>query len=373
MSLVLVIEDEAVLRAAIVRGLARMPGVEVVGAGTFADATALLREATPDLIISDIELPDGSGIEILPFLENRGMSAPIVFMSAYMARYRADVPPSPMIEAYEKPIPLETLRELVRRHTSGDTAIDAPPPFSVLDYIQLACWSRRSIRITVPTEGTVGHLIVNDGIIWSATDEAGSGPPALRRLVFAAQPNATVSKLSGDPGERNILGEPQSVMVELAEYRHAINQALADKTRASDFDTVATDAASDLDAGIAANSTPVEGTGVLVGRHADTLRAHSAAEFPEDGAGSAPSFDSFDHAQGDITPEPEPEPEPLSPTMQHFEALKAEGIDALLARDYDAAEASFRAAQEFVAGDAIVEANLERLAQIRETLAGDDT
>jgi len=60
---VLVVEDEAPLREAMVRVVARR-GTEIVEAASLAEALERLADATPDLIVLDVRLPDGSGVEL---------------------------------------------------------------------------------------------------------------------------------------------------------------------------------------------------------------------------------------------------------------------------------------------------------------------
>ena len=55
---------------------------EVHGAQTLADARARLRHMRPDLVILDLGLPDGSGLDLLPDLEGGGRDVPVVVYSA---------------------------------------------------------------------------------------------------------------------------------------------------------------------------------------------------------------------------------------------------------------------------------------------------
>jgi len=61
---VVVVDDHEVVRNGIKSLLEETPGVSVVGeAGTVKDAIARVTWARPDVVIMDIRLPDGSGIE----------------------------------------------------------------------------------------------------------------------------------------------------------------------------------------------------------------------------------------------------------------------------------------------------------------------
>jgi DNA-binding response OmpR family regulator len=56
-----------------------------VTAGTLAQAREEIRKRTPDLIILDLGLPDGSGMELLPEIGADGSGIPVVVYSAQEA------------------------------------------------------------------------------------------------------------------------------------------------------------------------------------------------------------------------------------------------------------------------------------------------
>ena len=61
---VVVVDDHEVVRQGLVAMLDRRPGFQVVGeAGTVAEAIEVTGRFEPDLVVMDVRLPDGSGIE----------------------------------------------------------------------------------------------------------------------------------------------------------------------------------------------------------------------------------------------------------------------------------------------------------------------
>jgi DNA-binding NarL/FixJ family response regulator len=63
-SRVLVVDDHPLFRDGIVAALSGAPDLDVVGeAETVADAVRMVEETTPDVVLMDLNLPDGSGID----------------------------------------------------------------------------------------------------------------------------------------------------------------------------------------------------------------------------------------------------------------------------------------------------------------------
>jgi DNA-binding NarL/FixJ family response regulator len=71
---VLLVEDEPNAGERVRQALASAPGLEIVGtAGSLAEARRLLAKQVPDLLITDLGLPDGSGIELIRTVVRRGL------------------------------------------------------------------------------------------------------------------------------------------------------------------------------------------------------------------------------------------------------------------------------------------------------------
>jgi two-component system response regulator MprA len=78
---VLIVEDDHELRGLLLRGLGE-EGFQASGAATGQDALAYLDKSTPDALIVDIGLPDADGRDLTQALRARGISAPVLFLSA---------------------------------------------------------------------------------------------------------------------------------------------------------------------------------------------------------------------------------------------------------------------------------------------------
>jgi two-component system LytT family response regulator len=78
-----VIDDEPLARGLLVKLLSAQPDIDIVGqAGDGAAAVRLIREAAPDLVFLDIQMPEKDGFEVLEALDPRRIPE-VVFVTAY--------------------------------------------------------------------------------------------------------------------------------------------------------------------------------------------------------------------------------------------------------------------------------------------------
>jgi DNA-binding NarL/FixJ family response regulator len=81
---VLVVDDHEVVREGLVALLDRRPGFSVVAqAGTVADALAAAKRFEPDLVVMDVRLPDGSGIEACREIRAEMPTIRVVMLTSY--------------------------------------------------------------------------------------------------------------------------------------------------------------------------------------------------------------------------------------------------------------------------------------------------
>ena len=81
---VLLVDDHAVVRAGLHRLLDDSPGIEVCGeAGTAKDALELTEIKRPDVVVLDIGLPDGDGLDLIEALRAKGRGSKILVLSMH--------------------------------------------------------------------------------------------------------------------------------------------------------------------------------------------------------------------------------------------------------------------------------------------------
>jgi two-component system, NarL family, response regulator DevR len=80
----LVVDDHEVVRQGLVAMLDRRDGFEVVAeAGSVAEAIAMARRFEPDIVILDVRLPDGSGVEACREIRSERPATRIVMLTSY--------------------------------------------------------------------------------------------------------------------------------------------------------------------------------------------------------------------------------------------------------------------------------------------------
>jgi two-component system response regulator DevR len=81
---VMVVDDHAVVREGLRTLLSRLPDLEVVAqAGTVEEAVAAAREAVPSVIVMDVRLPDGSGVDACRTIRSEHPECRVVMLTSY--------------------------------------------------------------------------------------------------------------------------------------------------------------------------------------------------------------------------------------------------------------------------------------------------
>jgi CheY-like chemotaxis protein len=109
--LILLVDDDPTVRLTLARALTDR-GYEVCSAADGPAAITILEglATLPVIAITDLHMASGSGEELARTLARRCPQLPVIFMTAYVAMYRAAYLPGPILE---KPFRAEQLCELI--------------------------------------------------------------------------------------------------------------------------------------------------------------------------------------------------------------------------------------------------------------------
>ena len=116
---VLYIEDDPASRQLVVAALAPWTDVEIVVVDRLEAGPSALADDPPDLLLLDVELPDGNGWDLLRRLDREGRSIPKTVMVT--AGTSAHPPDLPTVDVLAKPLVVDELLRLVNRHLSSAT------------------------------------------------------------------------------------------------------------------------------------------------------------------------------------------------------------------------------------------------------------
>jgi len=124
---ILVVDDEPDIRELLEITLSRM-GMDTAAAADLGQARALLAESNFDLCLTDLRLPDGSGIELVEHIQEHHPKLPVAVITAYgsmdtaIAALKAGA-----FDFLSKPIDLTRLRTLIESALKASSTTEPPP------------------------------------------------------------------------------------------------------------------------------------------------------------------------------------------------------------------------------------------------------
>lgn len=124
--LILIVDDEADLRTLMRLALTRM-GLDTELAQDLREARALLQQHSFDLCLTDLNLPDGSGLTLVQQIVEQQPQLPVAVITAYGSMDTAiEALKAGAFDFVSKPIELPRLRELVNRALQLKQSVSEP-------------------------------------------------------------------------------------------------------------------------------------------------------------------------------------------------------------------------------------------------------
>jgi DNA-binding NtrC family response regulator len=182
---ILIVEDRESLRGFLRRALT-LEGYEVTEAEAVKPARQILGGRRFDLVLTDLMLPDGDGLEVLAQSRELHPEVPVIVLTGHGTVERAvEAMKLGAADFLEKPLEIHRLTDLVKTHLVADPesiAFQAEGAPAIVGRHPLLAAALRLLEKVAPTESTV-----------LLTGESGTGKELFARNLHA------LSKRSGGP------------------------------------------------------------------------------------------------------------------------------------------------------------------------------
>lgn len=178
---VLIVDDEPDIRELLEITLGRMK-LDTFSARNLGEAQVLLARETFDLCLTDMRLPDGTGLELVQYIQQRHPQVPVAMITAYGSLETAiNALKAGAFDFLTKPVDLSRLRELVTsalRLTAPTGAINTVDRQLLGDSLPM-----RSLRKQIDKLARSQAPVYISG-------ESGSGKELVARLIHEQGPRA---------------------------------------------------------------------------------------------------------------------------------------------------------------------------------------
>lgn len=351
---VLVVEDEPIARITHLGAIARLNEVVAVGAGSVMEALAIISQNQPQVVVLDLQLQDGTGIDVMTRLAEMQSSAVLIIVSAHIERFRHSLKVSERLHLLNKPAPLRDLQRIIESVQRTSTP---PAPFSPLDYVQLACMGQHSVEIDCVGEEVCGEIVIHKGVLWSAQDELGTGVSAFTRLVLSERALLRVSSAREDPGSRGIEESWEQLVLDAVREKDEADRVRPPK-RTETPSTGASLAPPPVASGGAKPGLPPSAS--ASGLTPDPMRSGSP---PAAAASSSDTEPAVSASSSSFLRKTKGEPrQAITPELRaSFDQFVDRGVRAVIERNYALAIAEFEQAEALWPDEPLVRHRLQRL------------
>jgi two-component system, NtrC family, response regulator AtoC len=191
---VLIIEDEALFARAVQKRMQKA-GFDCEHAETLQDGRTIAKQFEPDMVLLDMRLPDGNGMDLLPELVAGGIT--VIVMTAYGDLSDAvNAIKLGAIDYLKKPIDLEELLLIVQKNEKT-AALKTSLNYSrqrdshAVENIQLIgdSLAMQSLRLQISRVAELGAKYEVTPPTVLITGETGTGKDVAARLLHASSPN----------------------------------------------------------------------------------------------------------------------------------------------------------------------------------------
>ena len=183
---VLVVDDEEDMLWMLQRNLNKgMQDVEIVAAKSAEEALALLSDSPVDLVITDINMPNMNGLDLLIEINNRFPGTGIIIMTAYPSNaYENEAMMRGSLRFIEKPFDIKEVRaiveEVLQENEGFQGTVDG---VDLIDIVQFNGLSKATAALKVTTGSQEGMIFFKEGTVVHAMCGAETGEKAFFTIL----------------------------------------------------------------------------------------------------------------------------------------------------------------------------------------------
>jgi len=191
MTRLLIVDDDVVQARALARAFSRLrPDLAVLTANSGLEATQLMNEQGVDLVLTDLQMPEMDGFELVAWILSNCPDVAVFTMSAFGTEQTTErLERMGGIEYLTKPLDakqalarlIDALSQSVRGHVQN---------VSLASFLQLMEMERKTCNLTIRSDDKVGVLVVRKGQLIDAHSGELSGEAAAISII--AWPNSSI-------------------------------------------------------------------------------------------------------------------------------------------------------------------------------------
>jgi len=183
---VLIVDDEETLTWSMSKSLSKdKDKYEVIIANNGKEALALLKNNKIDLVISDIRMPDISGLDLLVKIKKEYPDTKVIIMTAYgSSDVQKEANRRGSLYYVEKPFEISDIRKIIIDLIGKKKGFQGKVfGLQLTDIIQMNCLSRVTTALTFTKDSEKGVIYLNEGEIVHAECGEVQGTDAFYKIM----------------------------------------------------------------------------------------------------------------------------------------------------------------------------------------------
>ena len=251
---VLIVDDEEDLTWTLTKKLSKdSDKFELISVNSGMEAMDVLNQLPMDLVITDVRMPEVSGLDLLKRIRSRYPSTKVIIMTAYgSSDVQQEATERGCFHYIEKPFEINEMRQVILEALKEQVGFKGSvSDFHLGDIVQLNCLGRLTSALLVKNEDEEGTIYFHEGNIVHAEIDKLEGEDAFHYLMswktgeFSVMRNKTSEKETIVKGWQSLLLESMRRVDETSDLvreekerkkRHRLREIkfLLEKVRKSD-------------------------------------------------------------------------------------------------------------------------------------------